>query len=287
MKSTFILGEKWLYYKIYCGTQSTDNILIDKIAPFSKHYLNNHLITQWFFIRYDDPDPHLRIRFKLKNKSDLGKLVTAFLKMIYPSFKNGIIWNITTDTYVRELERYGVKTMKPSEQIFNNNSELVIKMLNSVKEEELYFLIILRCVNSFLNQFQLEKDELFEFYKLNALAFTTEFDVQKVTRISIDKKYRNIRNRFEEIMHNEKFVGKYPSLNQIIFENATLNKDSIKMVRTLKVENLLDVDFVELLSSYIHMFFNRAFRTNQRFYEMLGYEFLRRYNLSVNKRNLI
>jgi len=287
MKKTFILGEKWLFYKIYCGKQSADNVLLDLISPFTKECLSNHLITQWFFIRYSDPEPHLRLRLKLKKKSDLGKLICVFMKWVSPLYEKGIIWNICTDTYVRELERYGENTMKPSERLFYNNSALVVEILQNVKEEHLYFLVVLKCVNSFLNQFQLTISEKVEFYTVNAHAFASEFDIQKLTKISIDKKYRSVRNQFEEVMNNKKLEDLYPSIDKIIFENSILNKASIKLTRTKKDQNNLDVDFLDLLGSHIHMFFNRAFRDKQRFHEMLGYEFLRRYSLSLKKRIVI
>jgi|TARA_R110000744_G_scaffold38995_8_gene88909 thiopeptide-type bacteriocin biosynthesis protein len=287
MKRTFILGEKWLFYKIYCGRQSADKVLLDIIAPFTKECLSNQLITEWFFIRYCDPEPHLRLRFKLNKKSDLGKLVIIFLKWVSPLYKKGIIWNICTDTYVRELERYGTKTMKASERLFCNNSELGVELLRNIKDEKLYFLTVLKCTNSFLSQFQLTETEKIEFYTLIASAFASEFDIQKLTRLSIDKKYRSVRNQFEEIMNNEKFKNLYPAIDKIIFENTILNKEAIKYIKAKKEHNILDVDFLDFLSSHVHMFFNRAFRDKQRFHEMLGYEFLRRHSLSLKKRIVI
>ena len=58
MKRTFILGEEWLYYKLYTGTKTADLLLADVIGPLCKTFIANGWIDKWFFIRYHDPESH-------------------------------------------------------------------------------------------------------------------------------------------------------------------------------------------------------------------------------------
>ena len=37
MQRDFCLGSQWLYYKIYTGVKTADNILLEKIAPVITH----------------------------------------------------------------------------------------------------------------------------------------------------------------------------------------------------------------------------------------------------------
>ena len=67
MKKTFVVGDKWLYYKIYCGVTTADTILLKVIKPLTEELLALKKIKKWFFIRYSDPKPHLRFRVELIN----------------------------------------------------------------------------------------------------------------------------------------------------------------------------------------------------------------------------
>jgi len=46
MKRTFIPGDEWLYYKLYCGKKTADYILIDVIKPITEKLLSEGLINQ-------------------------------------------------------------------------------------------------------------------------------------------------------------------------------------------------------------------------------------------------
>jgi len=67
MVRKFIPGTEWLYLKIYTGVKTSDVLLEEAILPLVTCFLNNNLINKWFFIRYNDPKPHLRIRFELSD----------------------------------------------------------------------------------------------------------------------------------------------------------------------------------------------------------------------------
>ena len=46
MKRTFILGDEWLYYKLYCGKRTADTVFVDCIKPLTEKLLNDNLIDQ-------------------------------------------------------------------------------------------------------------------------------------------------------------------------------------------------------------------------------------------------
>ena len=52
MQRSFIVGSKWLYYKIYSGPKASDTILTDVISPLAQHFEAENWIEKWFFIRY-------------------------------------------------------------------------------------------------------------------------------------------------------------------------------------------------------------------------------------------
>ena len=65
---TFIIGDNWLYYKIYTGAKTSELILTESIRPVVEELLKNNIIQKWFFIRYSDPHYHIRIRIYLNKK---------------------------------------------------------------------------------------------------------------------------------------------------------------------------------------------------------------------------
>ena len=73
VKRTYQLGEEWLYYKVYCGVRTANSILANEISSLTQELLSDGLIDKWFFIRYADPEKHLRLRFKLTDSSKLYK----------------------------------------------------------------------------------------------------------------------------------------------------------------------------------------------------------------------
>ena len=58
-------------YKVVYRYKTADTLLEEAILPLSQYFQENNFILKWFFIRYTDPKPHLRIRFHLKNKNTI------------------------------------------------------------------------------------------------------------------------------------------------------------------------------------------------------------------------
>jgi thiopeptide-type bacteriocin biosynthesis protein len=67
IKRRFVPGSEWLYLKIYTGIKTSDTILEEAVHPLTEYFLENNYISEWFFIRYNDPKPHIRFRLKLNN----------------------------------------------------------------------------------------------------------------------------------------------------------------------------------------------------------------------------
>ncbi|OQY05888.1 MAG: hypothetical protein B6I20_00340 [Bacteroidetes bacterium 4572_117] len=85
MYRTIVLGNEWVYFKIYTGYKTADLVLTDAINPLAKELLEEEIIDKWFFIRYSDPDFNLRLRYRLTDLSQLGKLIfmCLFLNCFY------------------------------------------------------------------------------------------------------------------------------------------------------------------------------------------------------------
>lgn len=89
----YTIGSEWAYFKIYTGANMADDILVKELAQLVGLYLKNKVIDHWFFIRYADPDTHIRVRFHL---TDPGNIGFSFPRSIL----NSIRW-CKTELYIR------------------------------------------------------------------------------------------------------------------------------------------------------------------------------------------
>src|SRR5262249_46724431 len=52
----------WLYMKVYGGRDLQADLIAGPLSAFAQDACSEGLIDDWFFIRYADPDPHVRFR---------------------------------------------------------------------------------------------------------------------------------------------------------------------------------------------------------------------------------
>ncbi|MCX8492045.1 MAG: thiopeptide-type bacteriocin biosynthesis protein, partial [Cyclobacteriaceae bacterium] len=125
VQRSFLSGDQWCYVKIYCGVKTADKILIDVLKPIAHELLAKEKITMWFFIRYADPDHHIRVRFS-GHGNFYAEVTETLNKAFAPYLESHLIWKVQTDTYNRELERYGAVNMDNSESLFFYDSTSTI-----------------------------------------------------------------------------------------------------------------------------------------------------------------
>jgi thiopeptide-type bacteriocin biosynthesis protein len=285
MQSKFILGDEWIYYKLYCGKKTADTILVEIIKPLVEKLLKENTIDKWFFIRYNDPHNHLRIRFHCNDISKIGLVIDAFNKAITYNVNNDFIWKLETATYLRELKRYGKNTITESERLFFYDSIACINALILIEDDELLFLFVLKSIDAFLTIFEYDLKAKISFAKQNSNYFKKEFNADKYLSKQLNVKYQKLRKKVESFMALRESED-YDSLLEIL-SIKNKNIEPIKNhILQLHRNNTLKVSLDSLLSSYIHMTVNRQFRDKQRLFELLCYDFLFRYYNSIFAKRL-
>lgn len=278
IERTFSIGSEWLYYKIYCGVKIADKILTEVIKPLTEQLIKNKLIDNWFFIRYADPDVHLRLRFHLSDTSKIGEVVSLFYKAANEYQTSGLIWKIQTDTYQREIERYGVATMILSEQLFYYDSKYTIKFLDQIKGsegEELRWLFGIKTIDELLNLFQYKTEDKLILLEHLKTGFALEFNMNKNLKMQLDKKYRDKRNSIETFLWDDEQLNKKYQFITILLKVNNKNITPIAHeILSMQQNNSLELPLNDLLASYIHMFLNRLFKNKQRLHEMIIYDFM-------------
>ncbi len=276
MKSTFILGEEWLYFKFYCGKRTADIILIEAIKPLTEKLIQNKLIDKWFFIRYSDPKHHLRIRFNCPDILKIGIIIHEIKETISYFVEQELIWKVQVDTYQRELERYGKNTIDQTEQFFYYDSITCINALNLIEDDTIVFLFTLKSIDDLLNVFDLNMKQKLEFTKPNLSGFKKEFNSNKLLSKQLSKKYELLKKEGDDFLTMKEHED-YDSLIVFLKEKRDRLLIIKEVILKLNSNHKLEVSINNLLSSYIHMMVNRMFRDKQRLHELVCYDFLFRY----------
>ncbi|OPB85872.1 thiopeptide-type bacteriocin biosynthesis protein [Elizabethkingia ursingii] len=278
IQRSFSVGDKWLYYKIFCGHSSSNKILLDILKPLNEEFISNEIITQWFFIRYNDPSNHIRYRIKLKDENNIGKVILRINEALKEFIKHEFIWNIQIDTYNREIERYGENTMEISESIFFNDSRIILTLLGLLEtNNEKYILSLLgiKIIDFYLECFKFSPVEKLQFCESLKSAFYNEFGINKLSKKQFDMLYNDNNDKINNILTDKK-------IDKLIIPYKKEFTKNTSHILDIKKDNALKVNFNNLLSSYIHMSINRLFSGNNRMHELISYDFLWRYYKKIN-----
>ena len=274
IQRTFIAGDQWLYFKLYSGYKTAEMILRETIFPLSESLLNAGLIDQWFFIRYGDPKYHLRIRFRVTEPGNIGPVILYFNQAVNAFVQEDLIWKIQIDTYQREIERYGNNTMELAEELFFHDSRATVQLLNELKgneSENARWILSMKLIDCLLTDFTLTLPEKNELMGRLAKGFANEFgfDDKNSSKKQMANKYRKFKSEIEKSM-TEGVPDPIQQILSIKSEHITPIAQQIKGIS----EQSTEYPVSKLLESYIHMMMNRLFRTNQRKYELVIYDFL-------------
>jgi len=290
VQRTFIIGDEWLYFKLYTGYKTADTILTETIFPLTQYLLKENLIDHWFFIRYSDPQFHLRIRFHIKQNEHIAHVIHHFNNSMQYYVIHNLVWKIQTDTYQREMERYSVELIELSEKLFSLSSEMICKTiaLDPVKQDEtLRWLLGLKMIDVLLSDFAYSLQDKHNLLNTLQESFGKEFGITIDYRRQFGQKYRTEKNRIEKILDkNSERNEEYLPLFNPIFEASQQSKALIENIqsRRQKAESRKELSLNDLLNSYIHMTLNRLFRSQQRTHELVLYDYLFRYYNSLIER---
>jgi lantibiotic biosynthesis protein len=285
VQRTFQPGDEWHYMKIYCGVKTADKILVEVVRPITEALLSESKIDRWFFIRYADPDHHLRIRFSGQGNF-YAEVIERLNKAFAPYLQNHLIWKIQTDTYNRELERYGSLNIENSETLFFHDSVAAIQILSLLEGDEgddLRWQFAFKGLHDFLTFFGLDLAAKMKLMSVISTNFLKEFNGDNVeTKRQLSTKYRSEKFKIQAILQNEVEESSdfYP-VWQIFAERNKNVAPCVAHIHTLIEQNKLGVSKSDLLASYIHMFLNRFLRSKQRLQEMVIYDLLYQHYRSV------
>ncbi len=279
----FSPGSEWLYLKLYGGQSTADQLLQSVIDPFVQKVLASGDADGWFFIRYADPDNHLRLRFHGKPEALYGRVLPQLDATLAPFLAEGWLWNIQMDTYEREIDRYGgSENIARMEKVFQLDSDAALRLVKAFPGDDgadARWRLALRGMDALFQDlgFDLEKR-----YKLATRAremYHAEYGVKgSPFEHVLGERFRKERKALEALMDPAKDVN-HPHL-AAGFEALRLRSEAmaplVAEIRALDAEGKLTTTLGDLSLSLVHMWVNRAQRSMQRPQEMVLFDFLER-----------
>ncbi len=270
----FFIGSKWLYYKLYMGSQVSDTFLTKTLVPVTDHLLKKNIIKKWFFINYNDPDRHVRVRFEINEvEKNISYVLQVMHQALKPFIESRTISKVQIDTYKRELQRYGYETIEESESIFFDNSLLITYILSNIKNENERWLWGLKAMDVFLDAWNLTTEQKMRFFETLKNAFGEEMGANTALNKQLSKKYRSNRQIINNIMEQplqEQF-------QQVLDDYTLETKKTISEIAKKRKQVKSKTNMVAILESYIHMHCNRLFKSNHRVNEWVMYYFAFQY----------
>lgn len=280
VQRTYAPGDEWLFYKLYAVPGTADRLLGEIIAPLAALHGEMASGEPWFFIRYSDPEPHLRIRFR--GEPDVRRaLEERAAGLIRPFLEVGTIYRVSLDTYVREVERYGGDSgIELAEAWFHADSAAALHLIEVVQssgDESLRWKAVAMGFDRLLADFGLEYEGRERVVAAARETFGREFGVGPVVRRRLAKRLRPERADLEALVTGDgEHAASFRELERVFRERSTRTAEIVGEFRRLDEAGELKCPLDELLRSLMHMHANRVFPASARAQELVIHDFLSR-----------
>lgn len=279
---SFAPGSEWLYAKLYCGTATADQVLREVVQPAAERIIEVGAADQWHFVRYNDPDHHLRLRFH----GEPGRLLTEVWPQVQaalaPLLADGRVWRVQLETYEREVERYGGAVgIELAERLFCADSVAVAELLELSDRGDAgmaeRWRLALCGIDRLLTDLGFDAAGKLEFFQRARKNFLAEFRAGENLNEQLSERYRQERKRLEALLDPQRAAESELAPGLEVFERRSQRIAPLAAaLHAAERAGRLTQPLSELAWSYAHMHVNRLLRSAQRQQEMVLYDLLTR-----------
>ena len=255
-------GSDWLFAKLYCSAACEDELISERLLPLAENALAAGLADSWFFIRYADPERHIRLRFHGEEDRLADQLFGQIGHWGKEMLADGLCTRVVIDTYDRELERFGgPEGMLLAERIFHADSRFaaaVVRVLRSKEWEDADRRLALSA---------LSLDDLFRITRYTELERLDWYKQETSERpYDAGTEYRRFKTLLRAALGNQtSWLSGMPFGDFIeaalIRRAADLSETSTRLLQ-LSREHRLTIPVAKLFASYAHLHLNRMGAAN-------------------------
>ncbi|WP_068497638.1 lantibiotic dehydratase [Paenibacillus kribbensis] len=215
---TYLPGESWFYAKLYGMNSRQDEFIGGYWEEFVRENRENGTILQAYFIRYADPNKHLRVRFELPENRTANTFLSTFHKWTEMLLHEGMIVRAVIDTYEPEIERYGGnKLMAWAERMFSCDSEVTAKLVHLIR----------------FNQVSLEQDVIATLSVINILY---QFGYHEKDAFKLMNQYFDFKEYLEDFRKERKFFLQWMTSDLEMSDSIQSNRQAIESIFNIRKE---------------------------------------------------
>ena len=263
----FLPGSIWSYFKIYCHPIRANELLLNHIIPLCNRWVTAGFVNQWFFIRYNDPEYHLRIRFNI-DPIHSGIIIKGLNNSLTPLVRVGIISNFQAAVYERELERYDSGIIEFIESSFCISSCLITaflkNMLDKVRDDYYLYEMAYCTLDVLLDAFCYEEEDKIKLFNHFYMRIRSEFQLSERIEDQLRRKFREIRQA-TGILQSKPIISKF-NLGVEISQFKFIHEQIAKLTSNWPSDKER-----KLISDLIHIHLNRLFSEASRKNELIVY----------------
>ena len=271
--------DEWIFIKLYAEPSTLDRVLVSIIGVVIAEARHQHLLASWFFVRYSDPDNHLRVRLRASSKSRVFALKALLDTHLKPAVNSKELWKIQTDIYSPEYERYGgARGMQIAERFFEIDSDAALAVTSLSLQnynDDLQWQGALLAMDQTIRALYPTHAERLVFTKQvrDAYAKDSRWSGRSLSALGL-------RTLFQEhgALHFIDDPNKpvHPSSETVLFDVAAAHKRSVLPVVTdfVSDRDRVSVGKDSFTTSVLHMLVNRFLRSDQNLHEVMLYGLL-------------
>ncbi|HET9252575.1 MAG TPA: lantibiotic dehydratase [Candidatus Eisenbacteria bacterium] len=277
--SLFIPGSEWLFSRWNTAPGYGDAVLVEALAPVVRLLRSEGVADSWFFIRYADPDFHIRLRLR-GNPAALAAGALPRLREIGEDLLGrGLITKVTYDTYDREVNRYGgFHGIELCEAMFRADSDAALDLIASTLGDEgaiARWRLALCGMNYLMCDAGLDLEQRYFFAQRRAENYMREFRLQGDARHPIQDKLRVERRALLPLLNGAgEGVSDLGPGFEILGRRSRELQPLLAELKRRDDAGELTASFEDILASLIHMHANRVLATSARAQEAVLYRFL-------------
>lgn len=275
LKRSFYPGQEWVYMKLYMGPETAEEWICHHLPRIREDIQKNIPGNLFFFIRYLDPDFHIRLRVYIPQRKHFSYVVDMVNLHSTIMIKQGLIWKSEICTYEREMERFGEERIEIFERAFSIDTEFWLKILPWIEtqdnREDLRWKMALLSTYRYYRDLIKDPEEIVRIMSKIVQALKQEQKPGRTVLFQIDQKFRKIREDIMPLMEEELSI--FPQLEGLLRNRSFKLAELFEPFRDGECYfswSKADQNFADL----VHMSLNRALRSKHRMQEFVIYYYL-------------
>ncbi len=289
IRRRFAPGSEWISTRVYSSAASVDRNLADIVGPLARRLVASGDADTWFFLRYGDPDWHLRFRVHVDASRNPAAVLHEVCRVLGVLVQEGRATRFEVDTYEREVERYGgPEGIRLAEQLFSIDSAMVVDLLTGLPGgdggADERWLVAVRSVDQLLDDLGVVGDDRLAALERGRAIYAHEHRLDGGLEASLSKRFRADRARLDEALAGG------PAGSSVAACTAALDQRSRRVqplaagLRALQRLGRLSDGVDTLATSFVHLHLNRLLSTAHRAQELVVYDTLLRVERSRRAR---